>query len=193
LQQACDQCGSFDRDTCDILAERSSAPSSLATVVGVEFFETYSNRIRDWEDFCGRWSFRDSHTTGVYRNENGGGFVRLTNWFEDRLSPFTDISMPLETTPGNEYNVEVRLKVNTYEKEYFRLQFAPTGSQPCVSGMVGIENCPTQNLKHRWGCNPGVSASPEINGRCCLMSSVFSIDFSPVGRLFPFFTEPIFF
>jgi hypothetical protein len=156
-EQDCDVCGGFDRDSCDAGA-LGGAP--LATAAD-SFRYTFSNRPGDVQDFCKDWLWSDSHTTALFRNNfEIGGFLRLTNWYEDRFSPFSEVFRSLQTIRGTVYTVKARVRVKSFPGEFADLQFAPTETQPCASGMVSVEDCPRHDLEEEWGCN-GRGAFPQ--------------------------------
>jgi hypothetical protein len=171
FQQGCQYCGMFDQDFCNSL--QRPVPSSAV----LDFRYDFANRIGDREAFCDTWTFGNEHSVAIFRNQvnYGGGVnrayepsaqgvphVRFTNWHEDRFSPFAEVYTTLETTPGTVYHVEARVLVDRHDQEFFGLQFNPTASQPCASGMVSVEDCPPTNLEEVWGCQIGRSAYPGV-------------------------------
>jgi hypothetical protein len=161
LNKECDFCGGFDKDDCDALVGTGDGDAALRVPIA-GFVDSFMNRLGDRQDFCTEWTLSDAHMVVQFRNvEDEGQFVRLTNWFEDRHSPFSEVYKPLRTVPGAVYTVNARVRVNRRDAEYFNLRSKPSGEQPCADGMVSVEHCPRHNYEEVWGCNAERSAHVE--------------------------------
>ncbi len=134
------------------------------------FVYSFLNRLGDRNDFCRDWALSDAHTVVQFRNwiDSESSFVRLTNWFEDRHSPFSEMYKALKTVPGAVYNVKARVRVDSRDAEFFMLKSKPRiprgpepQDQPCADGMVSVEHCPRHSQEKAWGCTRERSAYLE--------------------------------
>ena len=126
FEKSCDQCGAIDRDFCTdiepLLSGQGRQPSSQDAD---SFRYNFFNHVGDAAAFCHSWTFGDGHVVGFFRNLNvENGLLRLTNWYEDPYSPFSNVHAPFPTTPGVVYHLEARIRVDAHDVEFFELQFS---------------------------------------------------------------------